>query len=244
MKITLVIVAGFIFSSCMHLGMTGMAGHGEGEGAGRQTTLEKELTVGNVRVNAFFPVMEKGKETVFTLKLADATTQQGLGSAEVYGRVNYRERHSSHTMMQGTMMNGRTDTTEEMDHMHMMQDRPDSSMQSDDHNAMMMKQAESDHDRTEHLDVLEGKDRGNYTFSMTASDEGEYTASFHVVSIGGQKLAPEILVEATRTVSDGSTHAQGGMMGMGGSSTYMIIGVVLMGTMMVVAWLVRGGVHW
>jgi hypothetical protein len=244
MKTIILTLVSLFFSSCMHLGMMGMAGHDEGEGGKTQSTLEKELTVENVRVNAFFPVMEKGKETFFTLKLADTSTQQGLGSAEVYGRVDYRARHSSHTMMQGTTMNGRTDTTEEMDHMHMMQHGPDSSMQSDDHKGMMTEQAESDRDGTKRLEESEGKARGNYTFSATASDEGEYTVSFHVVSIGGQRLAPEILVEATRTVSDGSTHVQGGMMGMGSSSTYMIIGAVLMGTMMVVAWFVRGGVHW
>jgi hypothetical protein len=243
MKNMLVMVAGFIFSSCMHLGMTGMSGHDEGEAAGRKTTLEKELTVGNVRVNAFFPVMERGKETVFTLKLSDATTQEGLGSAEVYGYIGNRVRHSSHEMMQGAMMNGRTDTTEKMDHMHMMKDHPDSSMQSDDHKGMMMEHAESDHDGTKRLDALEGKERGNYTFSAVAPDDGEYTVSFHVVSIGDQKITPEILVEATRTVSDASTHAQGGMMGMGSSSTYMIVGGVLMGTMMAVAWFVRGGMH-
>jgi uncharacterized protein involved in copper resistance len=166
-----------------------------------------------------------------------------LGSAEVYGHIDHGVRNSSHEMMQGTMMNGQKDTTAEMDHMDMMQHRPDSSVQSDGHKGMMMEHAESDHDGTKRLEALEGKERGNYTFSAAAPDDGEYTVSFHVVSIGGQKLAPEILVEATRTVSNVSTHAQGGMMGMGSSSTYMIIGAVLMGTMMVVAWFVRGGMH-
>ncbi len=244
MKTIILVLASLLFSSCMHLGMMGMAGHGERERAESQTTLEKEITVGNVRVNALFPVMEKGKETVFTLKLTDVATQQGLGSAEIYGHVGYGVRYSSHEMMSGTMMNGQKDTTEEMTHMNMMQHPPDSTLHSDDRKGMMMAHADSDHDGTKRLEVSKGKERGSYTFSANASDEGEYTVSFHVVSIGGQKLTPEILVEATRSVSGESMHAQGGMMGMGSSSTYVIIGAVLMGTMMAVTWLVRGGVHW
>ena len=244
MKTVMVILASLLFSSCMHLGMTGMAGHDDGVGTERQTTLEKELTVGNVRVNAFFPVMEKGKETVFTLKLTDASTLQALEGAEVYGHVDYRAPRASHEMMQRTMMKGQRDTTEEMDGMHMMQHPVDSSVQSDGHNAMMIEQTEHDHDTLEHREALEGKERGMYTFTATVRDEGEYTVVFHIVSIGGQKLTPEILVEAKRNVSDAPMHGQGGMMGMGGSSAYVIVGAVLMGTMMALVWLVHGGMNW
>lgn len=244
MKTIIVILASYFFSSCMHLGMTGMAGHGEREGNGSQTTLEKELAVGNVKANALFPVMETGKETIFTLRLTDLSTQEGLGSAEVYGQVDYVHRGSSDQMMHGAIRTGRRDTTEELDQMNMMQHRVDSSAQTKDHNGMMIERSESDHDKSKHLEATGGKEQGVYTFSTTVSDTGEYSISFHVVSLAGQKLTPEIFVEAKRTVSDAPMHAQGGMMGMGGSSTYVIVGGVLMGTMMVVAWLVRGGMHW
>lgn len=244
MKTIIIAFISLFFSSCMHLAMTGMSGHGEDDGTDHQTTLEKELTVGNVRVNALFPVMEKGKETVFTLKLSKASTHEGITGAEVYGHFDYFHHAASAHSHSGMMMEEQPDTSGQMDQSYAKPDAVDSSVQRVDHSGAAVERIPSDHQISMHLEATEGKEPGTYTFIVTPPSEGEYIGAFHIVSIDGEKLTPEILIEAKRNVSDAPMHAQGSMMGMGGSSTYLIVGGVLMGTMMVVAWLVRGGVHW
>ncbi len=244
MKVLALLSCLVLFPACMHLAMTGMSGHGEDGVANQQTALEKEMTVENVKIEALFPVMEKGKETVFTLKLTDVSTHAGLSGAEVYGHFDYFHRAASDHSHHGMMMEEQSDTAAQMDRSYSKPSAVDSSMQGADHTGAAVEHIQSDHEISIHLEATEGKEPGSYTFIATPPSEGEYTVAFHIVSIDGEKLTPEILIEAKRNVSDAPMHAQGSMMGMGGSSTYLIVGGVLMGTMMVVAWLVRGGVHW
>ena len=244
MKTTIIAFISLLFSSCMHLAMTDMSGHDEAKGSEHQNTLEKEMIVGNVRAIALFPVMEKGKEVTFTLRLSDASTHEGISGAEVYGHFDYFHHAASDHSHHGMMMGEQGDTAEHVDHSNSKPNAVDSSAQGVSHTGATIARVQSDHEISMHLEATEGKDPGTYHFAAAPPNEGEYTVAFHIVSIAGQKLSPEILVEAKRSVAEAPMHGQGGMMGMGSSTTYAVIGVALMGTMMVVGWLVRGGVHW
>lgn len=231
MKTIILMLSAVLFSSCMHVAMTEMSGHGDHDGLADQAALEKEVVAGNIKATAFFPVMRKGVATVFTLRLSDASTLQPLTGAEVYGHFTYFHRASEDSLMGA-------------DHDQMIRDGADSTLANDSHHGMNTERKQSDHEISMHLEAIEGKDPGTYTFSATPPVTGEYTIAFHFASVAGQQVVPQFLIETRRKVTDTEAHDHGGMMGMGGASQYWIIGGVLMGTMMVVTWFIRGGVHW
>ena len=101
MKIMLVIMLGLTMTSCMHLGMMGT--HGEHQQP-QQTLLEKEVAVGNVRATGVFPALERGKEAILTLNLAESGTGNPLSGATVSFHAEYIHQPDQHDM--GHMQHG------------------------------------------------------------------------------------------------------------------------------------------
>lgn len=231
MKTIVLVSSLFLFSSCMHVAMTEMSGHSEHEDSGGQSALEKEVVAGNVKAIAFFPVLRKGEKATFTLQLSDPSSHQPLTGADVYGHFDYFHRAGEDSSMAD-------------DRGHTMHESVDSTMQNAGQGTSIAGRKQTDHEISMHLEATETQVPGTYTFSATPPVTGEYTIAFHIASVGGQEIVPQFLVETRRIVTDMEANSRGGMMGMGGASPYWIIGGVIMGTMMVVGWLIRGGVHW
>ena len=82
----------------------------------------------------------------------------------------------------------------------------------------------------------------NYWSTYGSPEVGNRNFAFHVTSVDGQRLDPELVVEAKRVIREGSRDDQEGMMMQShrSTSTYMIVGGVLMAAMMS-AMLIRGG---
>lgn len=218
MKIIVVPILGLFLSSCMHLVM--MGSHGGEESTQHQSmsdsVLEKEVTVGDVKAIATFPPLQIGKQTTFTLKLEDKTTGKPISKAHVSFHTAYLH----------------TGEVDEMGGMHMMHGEMDTSHA----------QSAPDHDVNFEQELVESSTPGIYSIAFTPSQAGEQKVMFHINAIGGQQLQEEIIVETKRNTSTSSESHGGGMMrGMGGTSEYAFIGVALMGTMMIVLWLTRGG---
>jgi hypothetical protein len=87
------------------------------------------------------------------------------------------------------------------------------------------------HDKNIIRDLQESEEPGTYSVSYSASQAGQQELMFHVTSIGGQKLEPEIVIDAKRRIVDHSTSHHGGMMG-SSSSTYLLIGGVMAAAML------------
>jgi hypothetical protein len=97
------------------------------------------------------------------------------------------------------------------------------------------------HDMNITRDVPEGEERGTYSISYGSSQAGEQDLMFHVASIRGEKLEPEIVIEARRMIVEPSTDHHDAMIETGGSSTpYLLIGGALMAAVMITLMLVRG----
>jgi hypothetical protein len=195
--------------------MLGTGGHGsqaEGHSA-TEATLEKEVTVGEMKATATFPATEIGKEVEFTLKLLNSKTGEPIRRAKVYSHVEFE--HS-------------TDAHQGMNHMAMM----------DTSSAM---KEEEKHGIESQEEVDESSTPGTYSFSLKPHQIGIHTITFHVTEVDGQKLSPPLLIEAKRNVAEEmKMDGMMGMMGMGSSTTYVLVGAAVMGAMMLTVWLVRG----
>ena len=210
--------ASFFFSSCMHAVMAGgIGGHGseDADHSGMEPTLEKEATTEEVKAIANFPAIELGKEAVFLLRLSNIKTGEPIRRAKVYALVEFGHSPVAH---QG------------MNHMAM----PDSS------NTMKM---EETHRAEFPQEVDESSVPGTYSFPFKPTQSGIYAISYHVTEIEGQTLSPSMLIGAKRMVSNGDEKHHGmGMIGMGSSTKYAILGLAVMGAMMLTMWLVRGSI--
>jgi hypothetical protein len=93
------LLAGMLFSSCMHVGMMG-AGDGHHSGAAHEMTtdpvLEKEVTVGDVKAIGHFPALKFGEDVTLTLRLMDARTAAPISGAQVYLHAQYAHRVTPH----------------------------------------------------------------------------------------------------------------------------------------------------
>ncbi|MBI5215920.1 MAG: hypothetical protein HY960_09210 [Ignavibacteriae bacterium] len=85
------------------------------------------------------------------------------------------------------------------------------------------------------------KERGMYAISFTPSHADEYSIHIQVRSIQGRTPQQPITIETTREVTGGAhDNHSGGMHGSGSSSPMYIIGGVVMVTMMVGMFALRG----
>jgi hypothetical protein len=226
----------------MHALMVGgMGGHGsqaEGHSA-TEATLEKEVTVGELKAAAIFPAIEIGKEAVFTLKLSNSKTGEPIRRAKVYSHVEFEHSTDAHQGMNHMAM------MEEMHDMHGAKDTSMSMHGKMDHSTMedtlraMKKEEKQGIEFQQEVD--ESPTPGTYSFSLKPHQSGIHTITFHVTEIDGQLLSPALLIEAKRNAAEEmKMDGMMGMMGMGSSTTYALIGAALMGAMMVTVWLVRG----
>lgn len=219
MKTLMLLLSILFLSSCMHVGMMGThGGHQTGEHqTAQETGLEKEVIVGDMKATAVFPSLTLGKEAPIELRLTSVQSGQPISGAAVSFRVSYvhkAERSPGHDA-------------------HLMHSDKDSvpARPSADH-AVSFDQQE----------VQETSQRGLYSTAFKPSQSGDHRLTFHVTAIGGAKLEPEIIIEATMNVASPQPTHGGIMHGMGSTSEYLIIGGVLMGAMMVVMWVTRGGI--
>lgn len=181
------------------------------------STLEKEITSGNVTAIATYPPLQIGKQTTFTLKLEDRTTGKPISNARVSFHTAYLHIGEKRQMSGMNMMRGEMDTSHA--------------------------QSAPDHDVNFDREVVESSTPGIYSIGFTASQAGEYKVMFHVSAVADQALPQELIVETTRNVSAFDESHGGGMMsGMGGASDYFIIGAAIMGAMMILVWTTRGGI--
>ena len=208
-----ILLSASILSACMGAMMLGTDGHGsqaEGHSA-TEATLEKEVTVGELKATAVFPAIEIEKEAVFTLKLSNSKTGEPIRWAKVYSHVEFE--HSA-------------ETHQGMNHMAMM----------DTSNAM---KKEEEHGIDSQQEVAESSTPGTYAFSLKPQQSGIHTITFHVTEVDGQLLTPPLLIEAKRNALESTMEHGGGMMGMGSSTTYVVFGAAIMGAMMLTMWSVR-----
>lgn len=212
------VVSGLVFTSCMHALMEGgMGGHENHAGShpAMEATLEKEVIVGDMKATAVLPSVELEKETVLVLRLSDSKTGEPIRRAKVYAHVEFQHSPGTHPGMDHDAM---TDSSSEM-------------------------KAEASRGAEFQQEVGESSTAGAYSFAFKAHRPGTYTITFHVTEIGGQTLSPALMIEANRTVTEGEQQHRGmGMFGMRGSTTYVILGTVVMGAMMLMMWLVGGSI--
>lgn len=213
---SIILLSASILSSCMGAMMLGTGGHGshDEDHSATEPTLEKEVIVGELKATAIFPAIEIGKEAVFTLKLLNSKTGEPIRGAKVYSHVEFEHSPETH---QG------------MNHMATM-----------DSSSAMKKEEKRGIDFQEEAD--ESSTPGTYSFSLRPHQSGIHTITFHVTEVDGQILSSALLIEAKRTVAEEGEQHSGGMMGMGSSTTYVLIGAAIMGAMMITMWLVRGSV--
>ncbi|MBI5463773.1 MAG: hypothetical protein HY966_02315 [Ignavibacteriales bacterium] len=233
---SVILLSAFILSSCMGAMMLGTGGHGsqaEGHSA-TEATLEKEVTVGELKATAIFPAIEIGKEAVFTLKLSNSKTGEPIRRAKVYSHVEFEHSPDAH---QGTMM-------EEMHNMHGAKDTSMSMHGKMDHSTMedtshAMKKEEQ-HGIEFQQEVVASSTPGTYSFSLKPHQSGIHTITFNITEVDGQPLSPPLLIEAKRNVA--KEMKMDGMMVMvgmgGGMSTAGAIGIVVGAAFMVamMAW--------
>lgn len=213
---SVILFSASILSSCMGAMMLGAGGHGsqaEGHSA-TEPTLEKEVTVGEMKATAIFPAGEIGKEAVFTLKILNGKTGEPIRRAKVYSHVEFE--HSA-------------ETHQGMNHMAMMD--TSSAMKKEEKHGIEIQQ-----------EVDESSTPGTYSFTFKPHQSGIHTIIFHVKEVDGKDLSPSLIIEANRNVAEKGEQHGGGMMGMGSSTTYAFIGAAIMGAMMVTVWLVRGSI--
>jgi hypothetical protein len=205
MKTVIVILSSVLLSSCMHLGMMG-------GGAGHQSTAEpvreKEVTVGDIRATAIFPPLSLGEQALFTLRLVDTKTGRPISSAQVSFHAEYRQMGEEHQMSGHQQMHNKADS-------------------------ITTGRLEPNPDINDEIEVNESMAAGTYATQFKPAQSGEHRVMFLIRSVGDQKLDPEIVVEASRTVKENMSGHDGGMHGMGGATPYVIIGAALMGAMMI-----------
>ncbi len=196
--------------------MLGTGDHGsqaEGHSA-RETILKKEVTVGELKATAVFPAIEIGKEAVFTLKLSNSMTGEPIRRAKVYSHVGFEHSAEGHHDMNQMAVEDTSHTMEK----------------------------EEQHGIEFQQEVDESSTPGTYSFSLKPHQSGMHTITFHVTEVDGQILSPALVIEAKRNVAKKSEQHGGGMMGMGSSTTYVLIGAAVMAAMMLTMWSVRGSI--
>jgi hypothetical protein len=100
---------------------------------------------------------------------------------------------------------------------------------------------ESEHDVNIDQEVKETREPGVYSIPYGSSQPGEHTLMFHIAAVGDRKFEPEIVIEAKRMLAPQSHEHSGVMMGMGSTTTYIVVGAVVMGAIMAAMLLSRGG---
>jgi hypothetical protein len=211
---SVILLSASILSSCMGAMMLGTGGHGSHTDGHSETdaTLEKEVTVGELKATAIFLAIEIGKEAVFTLNLSNSKTDEPIRRAKVYSHVEFEHSPDSHQGMN-----------------HMAMEDTSQAMKNEEQHGIDFQQ-----------EVEESSMPGMYSFSLNPHQSGIHTITFHVTEIDGQLLSPRLLIEARRNVAE--EMKMDGMMGMGSSTTYIAIGTAVMAAMMLTMWLVRGSV--
>ena len=197
MKAISAIIAGILFSSCMHMGMP-MMHEGKDHQAGTDPVVEKEIMIGDVKAVATFPPLNMDGDAILILKLSDAKTLLPISDAKVYFSSRYVDSN-----------NGRSQGSKR------------------------------EHEENVDREVRESDERGVYTISYGTSQPGEHTLMFHIAAIGDRKFEPEVRIEANRSVVPHQDDHNSGMMGMGSTGTYVLIGTAVMGAIMVAMVLAR-----
>ncbi|MEW6509829.1 MAG: hypothetical protein AB1428_02590 [Bacteroidota bacterium] len=90
-----------------------------------------------------------------------------------------------------------------------------------------------EHDIHLERDVPESATPGLYAITYGSSQTGEHVLMFHIRAIGKRQLEPEMTIEATRTIPAAIHTHQSGMMHETTTTTYVVVGAVVMGIVMI-----------
>ncbi len=208
MKTVILILSSVLFSSCMHLGVMGT---GTGHQSSAESVLEKEVTMGDIRAAAIFPVMSIGEEALFTLRLVDIKSGRSISGAQVSFHAEYLHQNEEHETPGHQQMHNKVDS-------------------------IITRRPQQEHDISLDAEINESAVRGTYLAQFTPSQSGKHRMMFHIRPVGDLKRDQEIIIEATRTVPEKMSGHGGGLHGMGGASPYVMIGAALMGAMMIIFW--------
>jgi hypothetical protein len=99
---------------------------------------------------------------------------------------------------------------------------------------------EGEHDVNIEQEVKESREAGVYSIPYGSTQPGEHTLMFHIGALGDRKVEQEIVIEAKRVLALQSHEHDKGMMGMSSTTTYVIIGAVVMGVMVAAMLLAQG----
>ncbi|MGC8896968.1 MAG: hypothetical protein ACP5ON_01840 [Bacteroidota bacterium] len=212
MRVTYLLSASLVFSSCMHLGTPMM--HGDiSHQSKNQPALEKEVVVGNVKAVATFPPIVAGKQAILTLRVFDAATGEPISGAQVWFHDEYLHKSETKMMHDDVIMRNESDTG---------------------HGAV-------EHDINFQSVVKETSTPGEYSYAYTTSQPGVHKLMFHVTPAGVGELEQELVIEAVRTVHSYEESHHGIFGWAGQTTTYIIVGTVIMGAMMILVLLT--GIH-
>ncbi len=224
MKTVIVVLSGLLFSSCMHVGMMGTGNHsGVAHEMTTEPVLEKEVIVGDIRATATFPPLQMEQDVVVSLRLVDAKTSRPISGAKVYLHAQYAHKLDPN-----------------MSHDHSVYDSNESKTRRD---VNRNTRPESEQDVNIDQEVQESREPGVYSIPYGSSQPGEHTLMFHIAAVGDRKFEPEIIIEAKRMLLQQSHEHNGGMMGMSNTTTYIVVGAVVMGAIMTAMLLSRSGMY-
>ena len=213
MKQIILVLSGILFSSCKHLGMMG-GGDGNHSAAAHEMTAESVLE----------------KEVIVGDIRATATFPPLEMDNDVVVSLRLVDPKTSQPIS-GAKVYFHAQYAHKLD-----------ANESHDHSgAKPSGRQESEHDINIEQELKESREAGVYSTPYGSSQSGEHTLMFHIAAIGDRKFEPEIVIEAKRMLMQQSHEQSGGMMGMGSTTTYIVVGAVVMGAIMTVMLLSRGG---
>ena len=203
MKYIILLLLGIVFSSCMHVGMMGS---GDAHHSGTSPTTESVLV----------------KETTFGDIKAVATFAPLQMDEDIVQSLKLVDARTSQPISGARVYFHAV-------YMH----TPDATTSHNHSGENSNRRPESEHEINIDQEVKESSEAGVYTIPYGSSRPGEHTLMFHIAAIGDRTFDPELVIEATRTLAPQSHEHSGGMMGMSGTTTYIVLGAVVMSAMMV-----------
>jgi len=172
--------------------------------------LEKEITQGDLKALTAFSGFEVGKKTTLSLKLINIKTNQPVSGAEVMLHAIFTQSAMNEMKHKDSMMNGNPGTEN-----HNMEINNGQTME-------------------------ESNDPGVYSVVFSPSQAGKYQIIFHVISVDGKIVYPLLQIEATRNVMESATDNTVNVMGLKMEKSTLITGVLFMGGMILLMWVLRG----
>jgi hypothetical protein len=211
MRTIVLVISAIIFSSCMHMGMMGTSnGHGS-------------MSTGQMKTES---VLEK--EVLAGDIKVTATFPPLVLDGEVVLEVRMVDTKIGQPIRGAKVM------------LHVQRSNMEDAQAVHDHTGKITDQnPESIQEEMTDQPFEESREAGVYSIPLRSKQSGEYKLIVHVVEIPGRKLESGIVIEAKRMVQPKMEDHSSGMMGMGDTTTTIVVGTMVMGAMMVVMLVAR-----